>query len=1141
MFKGLGGNLGGLFTKKTSAERRPQEIEQPAPFKVLTISDLPKLGATTAAPAQPAAVPQKTTRQLVLSDGPRRSIPEDSYIVPQTLDGRKSYAASIISSSTLKQSRSDHTWNQQRDDEIPPMPSRSDNLQTNPFMSNEDADDQNSPYDGGRSPYDNASVFNYYTGGAATPNPNAPHRGPSNRSQVPTGVPERLRPGMIDLEGWSPSTSVSSNPFGNSPQDERYTGKYSRDVSPVSDAGPVNQDIRYSDCGVNPFQGLNGNAREEREGSGPARDIWDMIVGPAKPEANMPPPSPRIRIDTSALDPQPIANSSRGGQPQHLNPPGSASPSPISPLEWYRDILVHYQGRPSEINRAMSYVPTPTSPHPPGLSPPEITTMAVPYLVDIETELAELRRTQVNPQAEMLAQKERDMVRELIQRQLAHEQAIAALERATGGKRMTRQQLEATNIWSEIDLSGAKRRTTINRNGGGGGPQAGGNALDDRQSIQSTVTVWPGSNDGFVPPVPRIPDQLLVKSSQEPKESKPQKPSLGLFRWGSKVKREPKQPALREAKGAPVTTLTATLASPDIVNSTPYNPDEPAITHRDSANYNQNYTPSSDSSHETTLNEKEPPRHHVRSESTNTVSAPPPYTRGTASDSSNSRRNSRQYQGVPRPMARVQRFPVKVSDLPRLSTGPSEHPHTFGRAATFPDMQFTPTTPHRARSSQIYEERRAELKAPINLGDIGFRSNLPSDRRDRAEKQRRRQEKRERLFKRGGALWLCGLCCGVRKMTRRMKIFWWSVFLILIVVSVAAGTITAVKKSQQQPEAVPTEGPTLVTMGGLPPMPVGNVTVTPRLTNSVNTCIAPSTMWSCKLPPPLAAGLNSAQPIFSWRVFALNNSAEIVNPNPALPLLDEYRNFSKIDGVLGPLAEGEATNFYVSLLQSNTTNPPSKRKRSHARQFRRQATQPETGEITAAAELQKIPRATVLPNQYSSQQLRFFDRGLASEHFKFIIHFQKTIYLRTITPDTSSDGTNKLDADGGVDPSEARFVCTWPATRFITKIYTRPNATDSLGRRKFIVDPNTIGAIGGINAGGFAGYPVEIQEDIANYAIDRIGAISCNAIDERGNIDPTNVLRKPVQPGIGTGQVGVDFKGCQCSWSNFKESTGQGI
>ncbi|KAF3906694.1 hypothetical protein ABW20_dc0110464 [Dactylellina cionopaga] len=804
----------------------------------------------------------------------------------------------------------------------------------------------------------------------------------------------------------------------------------------------------------------------------------------------------------------------------------------------------------------MSYIPTltPTAEHPPGLSPPEITAMAVPYLASVESELEELRRSQSNPQAEVQVQQERDRVRSLIQRQLAHDQAFDALEAATGGKRLTRSQDDPARIWEEIDMAGVRKR-----------------ASDDRKSAQSYVTMWPTFENGTsdAPPVPRVPAQLASTKPQESKIAKALKSPANLFRWGSRSEDEPVrplQPSSRQIKDdSPVLGLYGPPQGMDMgmgmAMGSPSGGDQfnmyPPMEQNNAA-YSQNYSPSKEdevsptewfrpqsTNFEVMFTEKVPsPSSHVRNESTNTVSAPPPYTQGevlaqTARKFSDISEGQESFQQTPR-------FPVRANELPRISTGSSNRygaPQqlTATNLGALSQMQFTPTSPNQARTGP--QTRGMSPRANIGLEDI----TRPGDSRDRAEKTRLRQEKRERLFKRGGSLWFCGICCGVQKMSKKLKIFWWTAFIVFVIVSTVVGTVMAVKKSNERAPVDLSQPLNLISLPNLPSMPADNVTVTPRLINRVNTCIAPSTLWSCNLPPPLAAGMNAAQPIFNWKIFALNTSADVVSPSPPLPLVAEYKNFSKIDGVLGSVPEGEPTNFYISLILPNdtttTASPTTNEKRSHTRHFPRGNS---SSIITAdasipTASIDPILQAAVLPTRYSGQQLRFFDRGLPSEHYKFVTHFDKTIYLRTVNTDFGqAAGINTLDADGGVAPSEARFVCKWPSVRYITKIFTRMDQADAEGKRKFIVDPETLAVLRTDDAGGFAGYAVQIEEDIANYIPDT-PTISCFSIDERGEIDPTSEQKKVLVEGISTGKSGVDYRGCQCAWSNFKEATGRGL
>ncbi|KAK6517828.1 hypothetical protein TWF506_005004 [Arthrobotrys conoides] len=1074
--------------------------------------------------------------------------------MPSSPDGMKSYAASVVSPNTPQPNRYDQAWNS--NGLAPPVPA------TNPFYSraDEEQDDDN------RSQYDNKSFFNYYARDQASPNPQGSpnsqvQRNDSTKSSKSSNGPS-LKTNMLNLDGWSPSSSRFSNPFMMSPQREypaypAYGGSYpyNREASPVSPEEQVGQTIRYSDCGVNPFQGLDEQARKERD-SGAVGDIWNMITGQAQEMRRKAAPSssPKINVDASALNTRAAAGPAQSALRRSLTnyqipePASERSPITSSPSEWFKDIIVQYAGRPVEVSRAMSYTPAPNSQHPQGLSPPEITTAAVPYLASIEYELEELRRTRVNPEREIKAQEERDRVRELIQRQLAHEQAYDALEQATGGKRLTRYQEDPAKIWEEIDLSGVRKEIPL-----------------DRRSISSTGTSWPTFENKTqnVPPVPQIPAQH-VAAVKEQKESRLAKALKFPFNRTKKeeepvvVVAAPRE--VKETQDAPIMFTPAGLGieasalgpakrlSMDSNTTFPgpeysrYAPERDTFADRHAPSRQEEHTEM-----DSPLDEKVRSPGHARNGSTNTVSAPPPYSRGV-SPNPNKGQNSEGFQRISEeaPIQSRPRFPVRASDVPRISTGSSGLAQQYNaNVGTLSQIPFTPTTPNHARHS-IPQSR--PLGGNVSLHDLSsLRGNSVGDQRRRAEKQRQKQEKREKLFGRGGWFYLCG-CCFVRSTSKKLKFFWWTFFISLVVIATTLGTILAVRASNAEAPAEEAKPLRLINLPNLPPMPAEEITITPRLINTVNTCVAPSTLWSCKLPQPLADGVVAEQPVFRWKVWSLNGTNEIATPNPILPLLDEYKNMSKIDGVMASPAEGEPTNFYINLLQSNTTTQPSstvqqvpqKVKRSHGRHFPRATASPSASPSAKAAQNLPLPPANILPTQYTSQQLRFFDRGLPTEHFKFITHFQKTIYLRTISS-LASDGTNSFDTEGGVSPSEARFVCSWPATRYVTKIFTRPDEVDEQGRRKFIVDPSTIGVIKGANAGGFAGYAVQIEEDIATYDTSLKSYISCWSINDRQQIDTTTEQRKLIVQGISTGKSGVDYRGCQCSWSNFKSSTGQGL
>ncbi|KAK6543958.1 hypothetical protein TWF694_000677 [Orbilia ellipsospora] len=998
-----------------------------------------------------------------------------------------------------------------------------------------------------------------------------------------------LRTNMLDLGAWSPTSRFSSNPFGNSPTDQYPAGygygygyEAGDDVSPVSATEPTSQDIRYSDCGVNPFQGLDEQARKERD-SGAVGDIWNMITGTARQVDVRKPQQPaqatvvssKIQVDQSALSPPRTESTRLRSLTDFQIPVGAGaiiSPPAASPSEWFKDILIHYEGRPAGIARALSYFPQPASPHPPGLSPPEITSMAVPYLADIESELQELQRARNNPRAEVQVkqvQQERDRVRELIQRQLAYDQAIDALEQATGGKRLTKDQLDPAKIWEEIDLSGARKMSIDDRL-----PTERSQVQEreqprseERSRGQSYMTVV-GFEDrtSSIPPVPRIPSVLAQEKPKEPIVLRTMKPTVGFNRKPSTA--EQVSPVSPEEKEVPFVLDTRSEMSSNVKQ---FSEDSPVynqyLAQPSPAAFSDNSpTNGSDTSGfkwslaKSDYDEKFPspaPRAHMRNESTNTVSEPPPYSSPNMNQRARDpQRFSRLSEEVPIQSGR--HFPVRASDLPRIATASSgnQQPQLSPQPNVLSYMQFTPTTPHRARYSRA-DDRERGPRTLIGLGDLGFRT---SDPRERAEKKRQRQEKRERLFKRGGSLWFCGVCCGVQKMTRKHKIFWWGVFIFIIILATIIGVVLAMKKSNQMKPVESEEPVNLISLPNLPAVPADAIKVTPRLVNTVNTCISPSAIWSCQLPPPLAANQSSNQPVFNWKIIALNGTTTIIDPNPILPTVDEYKNFSMIDGIVATPSEGEATSLFISLLAGdestsptateNTEKPEQAKeivKRFHNRHFPRAVPTSSTTLVatvttieTPAATLsapangganptQTLPSAAVLPTAYSGQQLRFFDRGLPTEHYEFIMHFQKQIYLKSID-------NNSTDTNGGVPPSEANFVCIWPQTRYIAKIFTRPNEV-SQGTTKQIVDPNTLKVQKGDNAGGFLGYGVQIDEDIANYDTEGTSFISCYAIDNLGNIDVTNVQKKVIVQGLNTGKSKVNYRGCQCSWTNFQNSS----
>lgn len=763
-----------LFGRKGSSNNKPSAVQTaPQPsrpqFAVLTLGDLPKIDVPVQLqPSQPSAqeglaVPSSEPNQprsLALVDGPRRSVPDDAYREGSP-DGLRSsagsiYAASAISPSPItpgtKSSRLEHLWrrggSKRRNDNlktpISALETVDENGHNNVFIISED-DYEDDPFEDQRS---NAASSVYVDRPSAEPKDPFTDGGPNSyatKSRLPRLNTSFLTPSVRSLSARS-ERSGYSNPFGDTPQQVRHEASFQREVSPVSAVEPVSQEIRYSDCGVNPFQGLEDSARKERESSGAVAGIWNMITNPTKgrqPKKTM--SSPKIHIDTSALDRQSIpAGPSRQKSINRKSGPDSATS--VSPAEWFSNLLVDYEGRPPEVNRAMSYIPTPMSAHPSGLSPSEITAHAVPYLANLEAELAELRSYKADKEAQERAQQERDRVRDLIQRQLANEQAIEALQQAIGGQQVTKEQIESPNIWTEIDLSAVRNRPVES----------------DRRSME---TVWPTFNENEAPPVPKIPvlnQQHIAKSTGKTFFSRLASVKRGKVETVPSPTRELKE---FERPVIDTTVKTAKVLSVESIGASP----NAGLNQANSSRRNtgitieERYAPSSKQEE---FDDEFPEEKVVEDLETEDkeLGLPPPYTRGSKVpvkflNRQNSRRDRIISEGSV-PDNNRQRYPLRPSQLPKLTTRTEGNdrpaPRQLMRAVSLTEMQFTPTTPHHARSAEIFSEQRGPAYH-IGLRDIGFGSNRPSDIRDAAERKRKRQEKRERRFRRGGWCWLSTL------------------------------------------------------------------------------------------------------------------------------------------------------------------------------------------------------------------------------------------------------------------------------------------------------------------------------------------------------------------------------------------------
>ncbi|OQE36775.1 hypothetical protein PENCOP_c011G04714 [Penicillium coprophilum] len=348
----------------------------------------------------------------------------------------------------------------------------------------------------------------------------------------------------------------------------------------------------------------------------------------------------------------------------------------------------------------------------------------------------------------------------------------------------------------------------------------------------------------------------------------------------------------------------------------------------------------------------------------------------------------------------------------------------------------------------------------------GVSSVNPSGAIGPHETRRRRLEKEEATGRRVCNLWR-GRGPFSKKSGRpgregRTRRRWYFVICIFFFIIVILATILAITLTRKGDET-PVQSRWL-NLTGYPPMPTGIATLAgtePQLEKS--TCITPSSMWSCALPKDQQDAnkpYNANQPNFRvsirFRNGTYDNSTtvgsklrikrdDLFNPSPAAPTDTEQSFLGQYtDNNTAPYA-GEETPFYMSLI-----SPVSL---SSASIYRRAATSnstayPNISSIIPAPEenADGTPSAAILYPLPSSQPIRLYNRGLATEHYGFYTFFDKSIFL------TSQTKPSPADANGGTSKSDAHYRCTWSQTRLLVQIWTQP---DKIGRHLLPQSNNT--------------------------------------------------------------------------------------
>jgi hypothetical protein len=489
-----------------------------------------------------------------------------------------------------------------------------------------------------------------------------------------------------------------------------------------------------------------------------------------------------------------------------------------------------------------------------------------------------------------------------------------------------------------------------------------------------------------------------------------------------------------------------------------------------------------------------------------------------------------------------------------------------------------PPRDSKATSIEIYEEfeyddkpeqERHKKRARGSLSFLALHKGDKMHRRDKQNKQDR-QDKHEKKEKK-------------KMSTRRKCCFCCLCLLITFLVMLALIIILAVMMSRKHKSSSTTVVWTNIT--NYPGIPSGSLTIArPNLTAQQDACVVPLTVWSCAVPKEQQAAIlpnDPDQPNFVLDVVYDNTtSLPITNkrsssgavlarafgllkramytPDPGAPSTDEYTFLGQYTDNNSAPYGGEATPFYISLLEPGSTTPdntPSKTKAKRTPQSApsSSATVNVIPDLASAIPVPSLnPDGTPPPANLlafpSYQPLRLFNRGLDTEHYAFYNYFDRSIFLRS---NVISKSTEIIPADeqGGSTQEGANVRCTWSQTRLLVQIWTR-KATPLLPH----ASSGSKISNGNFAQPGSFPYPVTIT-------LDRHGGnpttkmLYCFGLEATGALNTTARQFQPedrayggtiVNPAAGPfgsnnvsiadgGPGGIDggSGGCFCQWQNF--------
>jgi hypothetical protein len=474
---------------------------------------------------------------------------------------------------------------------------------------------------------------------------------------------------------------------------------------------------------------------------------------------------------------------------------------------------------------------------------------------------------------------------------------------------------------------------------------------------------------------------------------------------------------------------------------------------------------------------------------------------------------------------------------------------------------------------------------------------LSSKAQKKAEAKRQRHEKEDAVARKAGGWWRGRGCISDRGCYgrsgpegRKKRRWYFGLIVGFSIMMIVVITLATTLHRESNTVVGPSQW---LNLTGFPPIFTGLSTIASPVNLETNTgCVFPATQWSCDLPKEQQASVTpnpSNQPNFLLQIQWDNSSAanatfsnvtgnpklgtralvgnpvsagqfikslliktrQIVTfaPNPAPPsFAEEYFLGNTTDGIVSTNKAGEPTPFYISFL------PPTESSFTKRLLLTRDSTNqfPNISDAIPPPSLNKddtAQAANLLPLPFQ-QPVRLYDRGLPSEHYGFYSYFDRSIFLKSITPLNQTnlgDGAVPDDENGGSTEEEAGFRCTWAETRFLVQMWTRMNSTAQL-LNSTSSSPPASGS--NFTQPGTFPYPVTITLDrhggdatrkmLYCYEMDtREGIVSSgkHLVGENRAfggiiINPAaQIFQNESDPSLGGFDGGTG--GCSCRWSNF--------